>query len=60
MQIAVGVDSLHLVALAQGETDLGGLAGLQRLALVALLGLDGDSPDMVFFHHGMLHRTTVT
>ena len=38
VQVAVCVDSIYLVPLAEGEADLRSLAGLQDFALAALLG----------------------
>ena len=38
VQVAVCVDSLYLVSLADGKADLRSIAGLQDFALVALLG----------------------
>ena len=57
VQVAVCVDSLYLVSLADGEADLRSLAGLQDFALVALLGLEGYPLNVVLGLHGMLHRT---
>ena len=54
VQVAVGVDGFDLVALADGEADLGRFAGLQGLALVALPGLQGDPLNVVLREHGML------
>ena len=53
VQVAVCVDGLYLVSLADGEADLWSIAGLQELALVALLGLEGDPLDIVLLHHGV-------
>ena len=55
MEVAVGVDRLDLVALAESEADLGLLAGVQLLALVALLGVERDPLNIVLRQHGMLH-----
>ena len=55
MEVAVGVDRFDLVALAESEADLGLLAGVQLLALVALLGVERDPLDIVLRQHGMLH-----
>ena len=55
MEVAVGVDRLDLVALAEGEADLRLLAGMQFLALIALLGLERYPLDVVLRQHGMLH-----
>ena len=55
MEVAVGVDRLDLVALAESEADLGLLAGVQLLTLVALLGVERDPLDVVLRQHGMLH-----
>ena len=53
MEVAVSVDSLHLVTLAQSEADNGLLTGGENLALVALLGLQGDPLDVMLREHGM-------
>ena len=45
----------NLIALAQGEAHLRLFAGMQLLALVALLRLNGDPFDVVLRQHGMLH-----
>ena len=55
MEVAVGVDRLDLVALAESEADLGLFAGMQLLALIALLGVEGHPLDVVLRQHGMLH-----
>ena len=55
MEIAVCVDRFDLVALAESEADLGLLAGVQLLTLVALLGVERDPLDVVLRQHGMLH-----
>ncbi len=47
MEVAVGVDRLDLVALAESEADLGLFAGMQFLALVALLGVERDPLNVV-------------
>ena len=57
VQVAVCVDGLYLVSLADGEADLWSIAGLQELALVALLGLERYPLDVVLGLHGMLHCT---
>ena len=55
MEVAVGVDRFDLIALAESEADLGLFAGVQLLALVALLGVEGHPLDVVLRQHGMLH-----
>ena len=55
MEVAVGVDRLDLVALAERKADLWLFAGMQFLALVALLGVERDPLDVVLRQHGMLH-----
>ena len=40
VEVAVGVDRLDLVALAEREADLRLFAGMQFLTLIALLGLE--------------------
>lgn len=54
MEVAVGVDRFDLVALAESKADLGFLARMQFLALVALLGVERDPLDVVLRQHGML------
>ena len=55
MEVAVGVDRLHRVPLAESKADLGLLTRMQFLALVALLGVEGHPLDVVLRQHGMLH-----
>ena len=55
MEVAVGVDRFDLVALAESKADLGFLARMQFLALVALLGVEGHPLNVVLRQHGMLH-----
>ena len=55
MEVAVGVDRFDLVALAESKADLGFLARMQFLALVALLGLERYPFDVVLRQHGVLH-----
>ena len=55
MEVAVGVDRLDLVALAEREADLRLFAGMQFLALIALLGLERYPLDVVLRQHRMLH-----
>ena len=55
MEVAVGVDCFDFIPLAESEADLGLLAGVQLLALVALLCVEGDPFDVVLRQHGMLH-----
>ena len=57
MEIAVGVNAFHLIPFAEGKADLGSVAGVQLLALVALLGVDGNPLDVVLRQHGMGHGT---
>ena len=47
MEVAVCVDRFDLVALAESEADLGLFAGMQLLALIALLGVEGHPLDVV-------------
>ena len=42
MEVAVGVDRLDLIALAESEADLRLFAGMQFLTLIALLGVERD------------------
>ena len=56
MQVAVFVDALHLVIRHEREGRLGLVARLELLALVAVLGLDGDPLDAVGVRHRMLDR----
>ena len=55
MEVAVGVDRLDLVALAESEADLRLFAGMQFLTLIALLGVERYPLDVVLRQHGMLH-----
>ena len=55
MEAAVGVDCFDFIPFAESEAGLGLLAGVQLLALVALLGVEGDPLDIVLRQHGMLH-----
>ena len=55
VEVAVGVDRLDLIALAESEADLRLFAGVQFLALIALLGLERYPLDVVLRQHGMLH-----
>ena len=55
MEVAVCVDRLNLITLAECKADLGLLAGVQLLTLVALLGVERDPLDVVLRQHGMLH-----
>jgi len=55
MEVAIGVDRFDFIALAESEADLRLLAGMQFLALIALLGLERYPLDVVLWQHGMLH-----
>ena len=55
MEVAVGIGSHNPVVLCKDELSLGGLAGLELLALVALLALQGDPLDIVLLQHGVGH-----
>ena len=55
MEVAVGVDRLDLVALAERKADLRLFAGMQFLTLIALFGVEGHPLDVVLRQHGMLH-----
>ena len=55
MEVAVCVDRLNLITLAECKADLGFFAGMQLLALIALLGLERYPLDVVLRQHGMLH-----
>ena len=55
MEVAVCVDRLNLITLAECKADLGLFAGMQLLALIALLGLERYPLDVVLRQHGMLH-----
>ncbi len=55
MEVAIGVDRFDFIALAESEADLRLLAGMQFLALIALLGLERYPLDVVLRQHGMLH-----
>ena len=54
MEVAVCVDRLNLITLAECKADLGFFAGMQLLALIALLGLERYPLDVVLRQHGML------
>ena len=55
MEVAIGVDRFDFIALAESEADLRLLAGMQFLALIALLGLERYPLDVVLWQHGMLY-----
>ena len=55
VEVAVGVDRFDFIALAESEADLRLFAGMQFLALIALLGLKRYPLDVMFRQHGMLH-----
>ena len=55
MEVAVGVDRLDLIALAESEADLRLFAGMQFLTLIALLGPERYPFDVVLRQHGVLH-----
>ncbi len=55
MEVAIGVDRFDFIALAESEADLRLFAGMQFLALIALLGLERYPLDVVLRQHGMLH-----
>ena len=55
MEVAVGVDRLDRIALAESEADLRLFAGMQFLTLIALLGLERYPFDIVLRQHGVLH-----
>ena len=55
VEVAVGIDRLDFIALAESEADLRLFDGVQFLALVALLGVERDPLDVVLRQHGMLH-----
>ena len=54
MEVAVCVYGNNFVALAEGEAYGGSIAGLELLALVALLGLNGYPLDVVLGLHGVI------
>ena len=56
VEVAVGVDRFDFIALAERKTDFRLFAGMQFLALIALLGVERDPLDVVLRQHGMLHR----
>ena len=60
MEVAVGVDRFDFIALAESEADLRLLAGMQFLALIALLGLERYPLDVVLWQHGMLQGAVQT
>ena len=55
MEVAIGVDRFDLITLAERKADLRLFAGMQLLALIALLGLERYPLDVVLRQHGMLH-----
>lgn len=55
MQVAVGKHRFHLVTFANGEGHFGLIAGLQSLALIALLCLEGNPFNVMLLNHGMGH-----
>ena len=55
MEVAVGVDRLDFVALAERKADLRLFARVQFLTLIALFGVEGHPLDVVLRQHGMLH-----
>ena len=55
MQVAVSKNADRLVA-AQGKGNFGLVAGLQHLALAALVSQYIGPLDKMFFGHGMFHR----
>ena len=55
MEVAISVDRFDLIALAEGEADLRLFAGMQLLALIALLGLERYPFDVVLRQHGVLY-----
>ena len=55
MEVAVGVDRLDLIALAESEADLRLFTGMQFLTLIALLGLERYPFDVVLRQHGVLY-----
>ena len=55
MEVAVGVDRFDFIALAESEANLRLLAGMQFLALIALLGLERYPFDVVLRQHGVLY-----
>jgi hypothetical protein len=55
VEVAVGVDRFDFIALADERSRPPAFAGMQFLALVALLGVERDPLDVVLRQHGMLH-----
>ena len=55
VEVAVGVDRLDFVALAERKADLRLFARVQFLTLIALFGVEGHPLDVVLRQHGMLH-----
>jgi len=55
VEVAVGVDRLDFVALAERKADLRLFARVQFLTLVALLGVEGYPLNVVLRQHGMLY-----
>ena len=54
MEVAISVDRFDFIALAESEADLRIFAGMQFLALIALLGLERYPFDVVLRQHRML------
>jgi hypothetical protein len=59
VEVAVLIDGHNFVTLAESKANLGSLAGLEVLALSALLGLERNPLDKVLGDHGMLNGTNV-
>jgi len=55
VEVAVGVDRLDFVALAERKADLRLFARVQFLTLIALFGVEGHPLDVVLRQHGMLY-----
>ena len=58
VEIAVGIYRDSLIA-AEAEAHVRSIAGLQRLALTAVLGLEIDPLDVMLGNHGMIHGADI-
>ena len=54
VEVAVGIDS-HRLVITQEEGNIGGVAGLQNLALTTVFCLNINPLNEVFGSHGMVH-----
>jgi hypothetical protein len=59
MEVAIGIDCFDLIALAESKAYLRLFAGMQFLALIALLGMERYPLDVVLRQHWVLHRANL-